>query len=48
MSDEVISDEKEREFWGIHKFDESPYTLGCKLCGWGPNDPIHKKEEDNE
>lgn len=45
---DFISDEKERNFWGIHKFSEGSFQLGCLKCGWGQLDPIHDvKEEDN-
>lgn len=41
----IISDVHERAFWGIHRFRESPDILGCTLCGWGYQDPIHRKEK---
>jgi hypothetical protein len=40
----VISNIAEREFWGLHKFQEAQDSICCSRCGWGYNDPIHTKE----
>lgn len=45
MTEEVVSNEEEREFWGIHGFKEAQDSICCSRCGWGFHDPIHKEKK---